>query len=176
MSERWMLALVVVIVLCTLGLTKLRPVVHTRTTLKGAELALRHLQEWAKWMAGVQVAALGGLALLVFDQSGARRQMGKWETFFALACFVLLGLGLFCAAWVLSSLASHAIRIYGFPEAAKQSPSVGDCFDIYEQPLYDFQLRHGKPHIKLGDVVTLQHWLWALGLAALGGHVVASFL
>lgn len=156
------------------------------TTLDGAVLALGHMEEWAKWMSGIQTAALGALGLLILkDAQKAAELRSTFEVTCAIMTFVALGAGLFCSAWVLSSLPSMAIRLHSFPfeEDAR-------CvqYDIYEQPLYGW-LREKSPvqvsceakvtqsdssrvafsSSNLGYMLTLQHYLWGIGLLSLAG-------
>jgi hypothetical protein len=136
-----------------------------KTTRAGAELALNHLQEWSKWMSGIQTAALGGLGLMTFDcKSGSLLQADDAARGFAVAAAVLLGAALFCSAWVLSALPSLAIRIYAETE---KEPSAK--FDVYEMPLFGWL----KEYVHVGYLLTAQHWLWGLGLLALGGFLLS---
>ena len=143
------------------------------TSCEGAKLAISHLLEWTKWLAGIQTAAIGGLALLVFDSTTKRlKAMTPAEEWFALAAFGCLGIGLFISAWTLSALPSLAIRIHAIPKLPCDSTStaLSTAFDIYEQPLYGFAPMH------LGYAMSFQHWLWGVGLLMLGLHVTSSFL
>jgi hypothetical protein len=135
------------------------------TSQDGAELALEYLLEWAKWMAGIQTAALGGLALLLRSEDKAPRPMTDQQRFFALSAFTLLGLALFITAWILSSLPSLAVRMHEHP-----SPRVSERYDIYEQGLYGWM-----PSLKLAYFMTAQHWLWGLGLLSFGAFIVVTF-
>lgn len=135
------------------------------TNQEGATLALEYLLEWAKWMAGIQTAALGGLALLLRSEGKTSGPITDQQRFFALSAFVFLGLGLFITAWILSSLPSLAVRMYEHP-----SPGVSDRYDIYEQGLYGWM-----PSLKLAYFMTAQHWLWGLGLLSLGAFTILTF-
>ena len=49
-------------------LAKARRVTIIPTTQAGALAAIAQIQEWSKWMAGIQTAAIAGLALIVFKK------------------------------------------------------------------------------------------------------------
>ncbi|PSR53256.1 hypothetical protein AHMF7605_06785 [Adhaeribacter arboris] len=126
-------------------------------TFDGAKDALERLSDWAKWLSGIQTAALGGLGLLINDRPGIEKEP------FVLITALLLGVALLCSAWVLSSLPSISLRIYATYgwQKRKQSRITGTSkkYEIYELPLY-----HAFKGVPLSFVVTLQHWYWGLGL------------
>ena len=133
------------------------------STREGAKVALDHLQEWAKWMSGIQTAALAALGLLLFKEDTKRLLINtKWETLAAVCTFVLLGTALFASSWILSSLPSLAVRIYSHPDL----PSLAPYYDIYEQRLF------GWFPLSVGYLLTLQHWLWALCLISFGANAL----
>lgn len=140
------------------------------TTKDGALTAISHIQHWAQWMAGIQTAALAGLALMVFDDKApVLRPLPEPAPLFALASLLYLGAALFCSAWVMSSLPSQTIRIH-----AHQGKNSDLCehFDVYEQKLYE---AIWSP--RLGYLLTLKHYLWAVGLlnlAFFAGTLLAS--
>lgn len=136
------------------------------TSEEGGELALQYLLEWATWMAGIQTAALGGLALFFRSEDKTSKYITEKQRQFALSAFVFLGLGLFLTAWILSSLPSLAVRMHAPP-----APGVDELYryDVYEQDLY------GWIPLKLAYFMTAQHWFWALGLLSLGAYIISRF-
>ena len=159
------------------------------TTREGGLAALAQVSDWAEWMAGIQTAALGGMALLVFDKDyAAVRALAGTPRFFALAAFCYLGAALFCSAWVLSSLPSLVIRLHAVivplssasgalrarraVVGANGQHSLSGNFDVYEQPLFGWL---GDKHFcTLGYLLALKHWLWSLGLLAMAIFVVSQ--
>jgi hypothetical protein len=110
-------------------------------------------------MSGIETAVAGGLIALLFKQENcARRHLCFREQCLAFGIFVAMGLALFCSAWILSSLPSQALRLK--PDKEKESEQN----DIYEKPLYGFIDRRKGSRLKLGFVLSLQQWLWGIGL------------
>lgn len=137
------------------------------TTLEGAKLALANIGEWGKWMAGIQTAGIAALAYLVFEKDSTHlREMTSTSRYAALVGFVYSGAALFCSAWVLSALPSHSIRICGHPDGA--TPDV--AYDVYELPLYGF-----PSWPRLGYLLAIKHWLWGIGLLAIGIFTLTLF-
>jgi len=166
MNSTYILGGILLLVVLTLGISFIRFPSPLATSREGAVLALSYFQEWAKWMSGIQTAALGGLALLVFqDDTKVLKSMSGPQKFFSLSAFVFLALGLFLAAWILSSLPSLAVRIYH-----RDSPDRHVQYDVYEQGVY------GWSKVKVGYLTTAQHWFWAFGLLSLGVYVLLAFL
>ncbi|QMU27698.1 hypothetical protein [Adhaeribacter radiodurans] len=126
-------------------------------TFEGAKDALERLSDWAKWLSGIQTAALGGLALLINNRPGIEKEP------FVLVTALLFGVALICSAWVLSSLPSISLRIYATygSQMRLKSPRTGTSkkYEIYELPFY-----HAFKGIPLSYVVTLQHWYWGIGI------------
>ncbi|MCJ8167164.1 hypothetical protein MKJ04_20150 [Pontibacter sp. E15-1] len=126
----------------------------------GANKALERLGDWAKWMSGIQTAVLGAVGFIIdkVPVAGKDNLMSLTTT----VVILLIGAGLFCSAWVLSALPSITIRV---PQKlnVKQGIKVPTHYDVYEYSLYGI-----FKGIRLVFMVTLQHWLWALGLLAFG--------
>ena len=134
------------------------------TTREGANRALSAAGEWAKWMAGVQTATLGGLAwFLAGDNHKVLNDLSGWSLTFAVAALMFSGAGLFCCAWVLSATSSIAIRVYAITE-----PEPDPKFDVHEASIYAAE---GYP--KLGNVMAVQHWVWSCGLVAFALFVLS---
>lgn len=132
------------------------------TTQPGAIQALNYMQEWAKWMAGIQTAALAVLVYVVFEKDSMNiRRLAPITMSCAFTAFVFLGAALFCSAWVLSSLPSQAVRVYSIADK-----SMNPLFDVYERPLYAWSRA-----ISLGYLLALVHWLWGIGLFSLGATI-----
>jgi len=131
-------------------------------TREAALDALSHLETWAKWMAGIETAVVGGIVALLFKHDGAVPSLSLHEKRLAFGVFVSMGLALFCSAWVLSSLPSQALRLD--PQAGV--PSVQN--DIYENTLYGWMANKKVGWLRLGLVMSLQHWLWVIGLTLAG--------
>jgi hypothetical protein len=67
---------------------------------------------------------------------------------------------LFFTAWILSSLPSQALRL------CHKDPDVATTEnDVYEASLYMWlQKKRRVPKMRLGFMMSLQHWLWRTGL------------
>ena len=142
-------------------------------TRDGAASAVERLADWAKWMAGLQTATLASLGLMTKGSPPPRVR------FAVIATVMLMGLALFCSAYVLSSLAQIALAITA---VSRDHPEPDPVFDIYEQPIYggfrtgadgDDRIAVGGAVVELrmptlNYMVTLQHWLWGMGLIAFG--------
>lgn len=141
--------------------------VREPTCYDAAIVALGHLQEWAKWMAGIQTAALGGLGAVVFKAGGvATTSTATWPSLgqarpWALLAFVFLALALLFSSWVLSALGSISLRIGVYAESPKD---VSESLDIYH--IQSFTWLGGR--FTLGSLMALLHWSWAFGLGFLG--------
>lgn len=95
----WGLAPLIVAVV----LTGFRSVDKVETTRKQALVALKGLEEWAKWMSGIQTAVAGGLLALIFKGENATtlptlRALGS-DRGLVIAVVVSMGAALFCTAW-----------------------------------------------------------------------------
>lgn len=142
-----------------------RKVKTDATTREGGTEALKQIQEWSKWMAGIQTAGFGVLALLVLNKdASALRAITDFQRFVAICGFVHLGGALFCTAWLLSALPSQSIRLH----AAVTTDERAAEFDVYEQPLFGWSTR-----LKLAYMMTVLHWLWVVGLLALAAYCVS---
>jgi len=151
-----------IVAFCLLGGWTFQSKFVVQTNLKGAELAIETLGDWSKWMAGIDTAAIAGLSYLCFNPTSHEpAQLKPWSFFFAVVGLVTLGLALLSVAWILSSLASFAVRIY-----SKDERWAGK-FDIHEESMF----ARGGP--KLSFVVTAHHWLWGAGLVAVAALIIA---
>lgn len=130
-----------------------------QTSLEGAKEALVHIQEWAKWISGIQTLTIAGLAWLVTDDGRRITLEGCYQCFFAILAFVCIGFALYCSAWILASVPLQSIRIHSHSNPANKLRSY---FDVYEQKLL------GTKGPTLGYVLTLNHWYWGVGLLSFG--------
>lgn len=180
------IAVAIVIVLCVLiGSHFLRAVNPIETTRQGATDFLTHTAEWAKWMAGIQTAALGVLALAVLDKDYLYgRCLTSAQSVLAVSAFVLLGCALLTSAWVLSSIPSQAIRLHA---VRAKDTERNSAFDIYEQPLYGWLVEPADRSEKrklwretkvftFGYLLTVQHSFWGIGLLCLAGIAATIFI
>jgi hypothetical protein len=125
------------------------------TTRQAALDSLPFLQEWAKWMSGIETAVIAALAIFVLNED-------KCPTFtvvpvaksFALATFLLMGLALLSSAWILSALPSLSLRI-----RAETAVDPSPAYDVYEMSLYGW-----LTPVRLAYVMWLQHWAWGAAL------------
>lgn len=153
----------------------------TATTLAGGIAALDHIVEGAKWMSGIQTAALGLLSILVFKENSVSfRPVEPFAQGAATAAFLYLGAALLCNAWVLSSIPSLTVRLH-----AVLSETRSQEFDVYELPVYGWMgaKRERKlpallqvdrwPSLTMAVLMTIQHWLWAIGLLALAALLLS---
>jgi hypothetical protein len=170
------------ILLATLLIAALRKGAVYPTTLEGAVAAIESIHDWAKWMAGIQTAAIAGLTYFVFEKDSVNlRPLSSLGLTFVLATYLYLGAALLVSAWVLSSTPSQALRAHAIaalavnacapavsstaktPESGK-NPAILAKLDVYEQPIY------GWTEVpKLGYLLTLQHLLWVEGLLGAAG-------
>jgi hypothetical protein len=167
--ECWHIAVVVVVVAIAIVGPMLAPGNPIPTTLEGAILSITRLEEWSKWMAGIVTAALGGLVYLVFNEKRIVVPTYGWEPLFVLAAAVCLGLALVSVASIFSSLSSLSIRIYN-----REDPSLSVAFDIYEARMFA-STRVWLP-MKLGVLLAIHHYLWVVGLLALGCYVLSRLV
>jgi hypothetical protein len=167
--ERWHIVVVVIVVAAAIVLPALAPGNPIRTTRDGAILSITRLEEWSKWMAGIETAALGGLVYLLFNEKKEVVAHQGWEPLFVLVAAVCLGLALISVASIFSSLSSLSIRIYHLENSGQ---SV--AFDIYEARMFDSK-RVWLP-MNLGVLVAIHHYLWVFGLIALGCYVLSRLL
>ena len=125
------------------------------TTVDGAVAAIDSIHDWAKWMAGIQTAAIAGLTYFVFEKDSVNlRALPGLAPTFVFAAYVYLGAALLVSAWVLSSTPSQVLRAYAIAARASNAvalasnaqPSVNTSatvpisilpdLDVYEQPIY----------------------------------------
>lgn len=154
-----------------------RPVFSSR---RGATEALSQIQEWGKWMAGIQTAALGGLGAMLLKAQESSWNLHVCERACALLAFIFLALGLLLSSYVLSSVASISLRL-GVADAgqpvdtdakALAHPPASPDFDIYEWPSFTWL---GANQLSLGVLMGLQHWSWAIGLFFLAAFAIQFF-
>ena len=132
------------------------------TSRDGALAALGQIQEWTKWMTGIQTAGLALLVYLVFVKDSVQvRQLPTIVWFFILTTFIFLGSALLCNSWIFSSLSSHSIRVYSV--VLEPGAALSPEFDVYETPAFGW-----TPWITLGYLLSVAHWLWVVGLVSLG--------
>ena len=159
--KRWQIALVFLLLVLVLGIASQRYACVVPTSQAGALAALAHIQEWAKWMTGIQTAALAVLVYIVFEKDTVHiRELPSSVLFFVLMAFVFLGAALLCSSWIFSSLSSHAIRIYSSPLI--NNATISPDFDVYESPAFGW-----TTGLKLGHLLSAAHWLWVVGLVSL---------
>jgi hypothetical protein len=128
------------------------------TTLEGAQDAIAAIAEWAKWMSGIQTATLGGVSWFLAETcNGKLNSLTEPRRTFAVAGFVFTGIGLFCCAWVLSATPSVLTRVHGYDPSRPR-----ETFDVQEMSMF------AAKSPSLGNMMALQHWLWAIGLACFG--------
>jgi hypothetical protein len=114
------------------------------------------------------------LGLTLKDHTTAGRD------FPAIGTVVFMGAALFCSAWVLSSISNVSLALTA--PVNEDTPLTADgqstAFDVYERPLYAGLAR--KPggkwlgKLTLNYMVTLQHWLWALGLLSFAAFLLTA--
>ncbi len=152
-------------IVLVLAFSALPRVTTDSTTREGGVEAIKLIQEWSKWMAGIQTAAFGAFAWLVFDKDAAAvKPLTEFQRFTAIFGFVHLGSALFCTAWLLSALPSQVIRLHG----AVARSTRARVFDVYERPLFGWSTK-----LKLSYMMTVMHWLWAIGLISLAAYCVS---
>ncbi|MCE7067184.1 hypothetical protein [Dyadobacter sp. CY326] len=134
------------------------------TSRDGAMQAIGLIQEWAKWVSGIQTLSIGGLAWFAFDDHCLTLNHCP-EKFLALLAFAMIGSAIFCSAWILSSLPLQAMKIHNHLLGAF-SPE----YDIYEKSLL------GNSKLTLGYCLTVNHWLWGVGLGSFGILVIYHLL
>ncbi|MDD5391119.1 MAG: hypothetical protein PHD37_17420 [Gallionellaceae bacterium] len=129
-----------------------------------AKLALGYIGEWAKWMSGIQTAAIGGLGAIAYNADKLQVAYAAQERHWIIAAFLLLSVALLLNAWVLSSVASIALRL--------DKLRGESTLDIYEAPSFTW---FGGRNITLGFLMGLQHWAWGLGLASFAAFCLRHF-
>lgn len=157
----WHIALVILLLIVVLCIASFNYASVIVTTREGALAALGHIQEWTKWMSGIQTAALTMLVYLVFVKDSVKvRALPPDVWFFVLVTFIFLGSALLCNSWIFSSLSSHSIRIYSV--VLEEGGILSPQFDIYETPAFGW-----TPWLTLGYLLSVAHWLWVMGLVSL---------
>jgi hypothetical protein len=142
------------------------------TTQVGAAESLKYVSDWAKWMAAIQTAALGFLALAVLDDKYlGTRCLNQIHVEFAYAAFAFMGAALFANAWTLSSLPSQVLRIFRRP---RHQNTARYAFDVYAAQIYAGLPRRSP--FTLGYLLVVKHWLWALGVLSVGLFCFAILL
>lgn len=141
-----------------------KSVVVAHTTLDGAKEALVHIQEWAKWVSGIQTLTIAGLAWLFVDED-RKITLHGYESLFAALAFCCLGIALFVSAWILSSVPSLSLRIH---EDGKNR--FDSQYDVYEQTMW------GRGGLRLGTLLTLNHWYWGWSLLSFGTIVFLKYI
>jgi hypothetical protein len=134
------------------------------TDADGARLALLRIEEWAKWMAGIESAALGGITFLLFKDDGSTIPLSEIQKILVFLAGGFLGVALLCVASIFSSLGSLAIRIHAQP-APREIPH----YDITEARMYASE--RAWIDVRLGAFLTFHHIVWILGLISLGAFV-----
>lgn len=155
------IAVTFVIGICLLGGWIFQSRTVVRSTIDGAKLAVETIGDWSKWMAGIETAAIAGVAYVCSHAINGRSTLTELQTGLAAIALAALGIALLSVGWILSSLSSVALRIY-----STDSRWI-ERFDIHGEKMY----ARGGP--KLSFVVTSHHWFWACGLIAVGALVVA---
>lgn len=150
-----------------------QPVFSSR---RAAAEALAQIQEWGKWMAGIQSAALGGLGAMLLKAEENSSCISTTARVFAVLAFIFLALGLLFSSYVLSSVPSISVRLgfadYSVPGDQAEPVPPSPIFDIYEWPCFTWPVAN---QITLGMLMGLQHWSWALGLGFLGVFALLFF-
>ena len=137
-----------------------------RTTKAGATTAIGQIADWAKWMAAIQTTTLGGFSVLLFkDHSHGLGHLSYCEKFLSITGLFCLGSAIFISAWILGAIPSLTMRVQG-----RDGEGPDERFDIYEQRLF---ARIDRP--KFGYALSLNHWYWGTGLAAVGLYVCAQY-
>jgi hypothetical protein len=182
-----------------------RGVEQASFTKQGAKDALQETREWAKWMSGIQTAALAALAVFMTNADAGTPRGGTTpagalsacEQGLALATLACLAAALLCSSWVLSAL--------GYIVQHLEEGEERECVKAYETRLADWAQERGRGHadggastavhkppplhpydlfkhplyswapIRLGELLALQHWYWAAGLISFGGFLWLRF-
>ncbi len=165
-KARTYLPLLATLVIGIFFIATIRQASPIETTIDGAILALNHIQEWAKWMTGIEIGGLAALTYILFEKESMQvRAINPYTQLFALSSFLLLSVALFISAWIFSSLSSHAIRIHALADI--NIPTIR--LDIYESSAFGWtQSSKLTKWITLGYMLNLAQWLWALGLTFMG--------
>lgn len=132
------------------------------STRPAVERALEHIREWAKWMSGIQTAAIAGLGVIVTDDHKIPLKLSSlslWGWRWAGVAFICLSLALLFNAWVLSSVASLSLRLGVHEVGEGATPNL----DVYRWPSFTW---FGNEGVNLGTLMGLQHWSWFIGLSA----------
>jgi hypothetical protein len=134
---------------------------------EGGLQALSYLADWAKWMTGLETAALGGLTLLVFGRGDhSVKHLTPYQADMAWCSLLFLGSALIVSGWVLASFPSLSIRLFKNPFLVGPQAE----YDVMEQQIY------AKRSPRLGFLVNWHHWLWGLGLASIAAFAVSLFV
>src|SRR5688572_29042029 len=98
--ECWHIVVVVLILVAAIGGPMLARGNPIATTLDGAILSISRIEEWSKWMAGIETAALGGLVYQLFDEKKDALTLHGLQPLFVLAAAICLGLALTSVALI----------------------------------------------------------------------------
>lgn len=133
------------------------------STIKGATLALERMEEWAKWMSGIETAAVAGLMYSLLDENKKLISISNRSKDLAIGAGFFLGLALLIAAWIFSSISSLAIRIHSSDEDyAIQGYDIGEAI-MYAKPWIP---------VRVGFLVIFHHWCWAIGLVSFAAYTI----
>jgi hypothetical protein len=173
-------SLVVLILLVIMVADRFRtPDKTTIVTRSTATRVLDRMQEWGKWMAGLQAGTLAAVATL----TEKKRWINQRSRGAAAATLMFVGLALVGNSTLLSGLASVEDRLDNcFPQAAVSpnaasgswstaSPSVeraSNCLDIFEKDVFSYT------PVRVGLLAMLQHWLWFIGVLCLSYLIYES--
>jgi len=117
---------------------------------------MTRLDDFTKWMATVETAALGGIAYLLLNGDTALlSRLNDCQKITVMYTGLTLGLSLMISGWLFSSLGTVVTRIY----AASSDDLKNTIYDIRELGIYP-----ASKKIRLGHVLTVKHCLWVLGL------------
>lgn len=164
------IGIVVAIGVAIVGGNGIRPKNRVLSDRADALEAMKHVEEWSKWMAGIETAALGALATIMYEQISKPQTHAFSVYFLSFGSLVYLGCALLCTAWVLSGLPSLTIRL-------KSAGSSAGC-EIYEMPLYGWLTRNSKGRgieIHFGWFLGMQHWFWVAGLISLASLIFVLY-
>jgi hypothetical protein len=137
---------------------------------KGALAAIEQMQDWATWTSALLTGVLAGIATYFTGKRAERVRLSPFDVGTLTCALIWIGAALLIAGSVLSALPSLALRV------SVECPSAGAlhsaAFDVYERGLYarqdDGPCKGPISRFTVAYFLTLQHWLWGLGLVATG--------